>query len=175
MKTMRILFILTVAIMAGFLIWALFLPSEVDVDKSIEIAAPMELVFNNVNNFRTWDKWSPWKDSVMNSSFSGDSAGLGSVMIWRSKKIGNGEQKIIVSEFGKHIRTELKYEGGSDAITDIFFEQIGDKVKVSWKFKSKKDFSYPIGRFVAYVLQKGMDHNYTLALENLKTYCEQNR
>ncbi len=175
MKTMKILFVIIVVITAGFLVWAIFLPSEVDVDKSIEINAPIELVFNNVNNFRTWDKWSPWKDTVFQTAFTGDSTGVGSVMIWRSKRIGNGEQKILISDFGKHIQTELKYEGGSAAKSDIYFEQVGEKVKVSWKFKSNQGFSYPLGRFVAYFLQKGMDHNYSLALENLKTYSEQNK
>ncbi|MEP6793643.1 MAG: SRPBCC family protein, partial [Saprospiraceae bacterium] len=50
----------------GFLILALILfslllPKEVTISRSITVSAPIDRVFDQVNDLRNWEKWSPWK------------------------------------------------------------------------------------------------------------------
>src|SRR5262245_47161895 len=59
-------------------------PSEFRVARSRTLSAPPDVVFAHVNDFHTWQQWSPWEkfDPAMKRELSGPPAGVGASYAW---------------------------------------------------------------------------------------------
>ena len=172
MKTIRILTLILVGIIIATLIWAATLPSSYTVEESIEIDAPIEKVFSQVNNLRNWTYWSPWPDSVYHTKYVGSSEGIGAKMLWTDEKEGRGEQSIIESTKNQEIHTKLYFtEQENAAQTEFTFNDIPAGTVVTWKME-KKGLSFPFGRFVGLIIQKGASKNFEIGLKQLKAHAE---
>ncbi|HLF62763.1 MAG TPA: SRPBCC family protein [Saprospiraceae bacterium] len=133
------------------------LPSEQRIESSVKINAPIQIVFDQVNDLRNWDRWSPWKkmDPMIEMSYSNPPTGKGAFYVWKSKheRVGNG--KLILSEVipNKKIVTALDFEKGQDGSAEFTFEEEKKAVKVTWSMM------YHIGgnpvRKYALLFQKG--------------------
>jgi hypothetical protein len=73
-----------VAVVAAFVAFVALQPSEYRIARSATIAAPAPDVFAHVNDFHTWEAWSPWAklDPNAKATFEGPSAGEGAVFAW---------------------------------------------------------------------------------------------
>ncbi|MCK5846843.1 MAG: SRPBCC family protein [Bacteroidales bacterium] len=172
MKTIRILTLILLGIIAATLIWAATLPSSYIVKETIEIEAPIEKVFSQVNNLRNWTYWSPWPDSIYHTKYVGNSEGIGAKMLWTDDKEGRGEQTILESINNSKVITELFFtEQGNSAKTEFQFFDTPAGTEVNWIMKGE-DLSYPFGRFVGLVIKKGASHNFAIGLKQLKEYTE---
>ena len=60
MKIFRILLVLFVVIAAIVLVAYLFLPNKAYMERSVVIKATSEKVFAVINQFETFNEWSPW-------------------------------------------------------------------------------------------------------------------
>ena len=74
---------------------SLFISSKLKVERSIEVAAPANAAFEQVNTLRNWEQWSPWHkiDEHMLLTYSGPDGGEGASYNWFSKHpdVGDGE------------------------------------------------------------------------------------
>ena len=70
------------------------LPKDFAVERSIEINASPEVVFDEVNSLRKWSAWSPWlaRDPSIENTYSGPEAGVGATVVWTSEEAGDGTQ-----------------------------------------------------------------------------------
>jgi hypothetical protein len=70
------------ALVAIFLIVVALQPSEFDVERTANMAAPPATVFDQVNDFHKWEAWSPWAKLDPNAkiTFEGPSSGTGMIM-----------------------------------------------------------------------------------------------
>ena len=61
-----------------------FLPKDFTVERSIEISASPEAVFDEVSSLRKWDAWSPWlaRDPSIVNTYSGPESGAGATVTW---------------------------------------------------------------------------------------------
>jgi effector-binding domain-containing protein len=172
MKTIKILFTILVIIIVGTLAWAFFLPSEIHIKQSTKIKAPVAVVFDQVNDLRNWNNWSPYKDSVLSSQFEGPIRGVGAKVLWTDNKEGRAVLTITESEQFKTIKTELKVPGQEKSAEMLFtFSQSGDSTEIVWE-RNIGGLSYPFGRFVGWMLERGYNHNLKQALQDLKDYIE---
>ena len=172
MKTIRILTLILVAIIVGLLIWAAVLPGELHIKQSIKIKAPIGVVYNEINDLHNWNNWSSWKDSTLSAKFEGAQKGVGASVIWTDKREGAGTLTITETEPFNIIKTKMSVDNNTeDAIMVFNFEQEGDSVKVIWT-RDINGLSYPFGRFVGWMLEKGYEHNFKRSLETLKNYIE---
>jgi len=174
MNTVKILVTILVTAIVGTLIWALFLPSEVHISKSISIDSPVKRAFDQVNNFHNWQNWAPYQDSSYNARFDGNKEGVGAKMLWSDEKEGESINTIIESIPNEKVVTELAFNEKKKAKSIFLFSEIDGKTEVTWKM-DVNDLSFPFGRFVGFMIQKGAEHNFTLGLEALKTYVENNK
>ena len=114
---------------------SLLLPSQVRVERSTEIAAPVQQVFDRVNDLKSWNDWSPWhkKDPDAVYEYSGPETGVGSKSSWISEMddVGHGSQTITLSDAFSRIETELEFEGQGSANADWTFEETGASTKVT--------------------------------------------
>lgn len=87
-------------------------PSTFRVERSITIAAPIDLPFGIVNDFHKWKYWSPWagKDPKMQVAFDGTFAGPGAIYTWSgNEQVGKGRMTILDSKPYESIHIQLEF------------------------------------------------------------------
>jgi hypothetical protein len=94
---MFIALLVTAVALVALLAYARTRPPTFRIERSTSIAAPMLQVAELIDDFRAWQKWSPWEniDPTLQRTFSGAQAGVGAVYEWNSKgKAGAGRMEI---------------------------------------------------------------------------------
>ena len=171
MRALKVIVGLMVAIVLIVLGVGLFLPKEFSVERSIEIEAPPELVFDQVNSFRNWEAWSPWiaRDPTITNRYSGPEAGVGSKVEWTSEGSGEGSYTITISERPKRIETLLDFGGGQPSAR-WSFEPRGEGVLVTWGLQGNT--TGPLGGYVAPKMDDWVGAQYEDGLARLKAVAE---
>lgn len=139
-------FISFLILIAGFAIFVAMQPSEFRIVRSATIDAPAKIVFNQVNNLRSWKSWSPWAklDPNMKASYKGKSAGVGAVHTWSGNdEVGEGHMKIIESKPNFVIKIKLDFvrpfKGTSDSIF-TFKSNNDQETLVTWEMSTSNNF-----------------------------------
>ena len=165
-----ILIFLALLVLAGFLF-----PRVATTERSVYIAEPPEVVFPYVNNFRNFNKWSPWYQIDPNTeySYSGFSEGVGATMSWTSKdpKVGNGSQTITASEPYSRVDTALDFGAQGKAQAEFKLVPQGSGTNVTWSFSSEMG-SGPIARWMGLMVSKMVGTSYEQGLQKLKSVVE---
>jgi Polyketide cyclase / dehydrase and lipid transport len=89
------------AALALLVVVILVQPATFHVERSIDMSAPPEAAFAQVNDFRAWGAWSPWEklDPNMKRTYDGAAAGVGAKYAWvGDKEVGEGRMTIERSE-----------------------------------------------------------------------------
>lgn len=165
------------AVILLFLVVGIFLPTKHHVERSITINTPASVVFKEVNSYKSFDNWSPWANIDPNGKirFEGPTSGVGSTMIWSSKnpKVGNGSQKIVVSEPNKHILVDLKFDGFKGKITAgwKFEEKKAGETLVTWSNDSHNKGGI-FSKYMDLIISPQIGKSYEKGLKNLKAYVE---
>lgn len=176
MKALKIIGIILLVFIGLPLIISLFLPSKVHVERSRIIEAPAPVVFEQINNLRNWEKWSPWHkiDPGMKLSYSTKVSGEGASYSWSSdhEKVGNGKLTILKSIPYDTIITEMDFmENGKGTAT--YYIQTTDKgVKVTWGMDSDMGAN-PIGKWFGLFMDKLVGPDFEKGLQNLEKVSKQ--
>jgi len=150
---------------------------NVEVERSIEINAPIEKVFAQANDLKNWENWSPWfeKDPNMKIIYSSPTMGKDAFYSWESdnENVGLGKLRILESVENSSIKTELLFDGEDDpAFGGWKFEKTNNGTKVSWGFKADMGMN-PVARYVALFLDGMVGPDFEKGLANMKKHCEQ--
>ena len=150
-------------------------PGHYRVERSQEIAAPAEVIFDHVDAYKAWPEWSPWEkqDPAMEKSYEGPDRGVGAMYSWKSAKVGQGKMTTLESVPGKQVGIELKfikpYENTTRA--NFAFEPAGANTKVTWSMDGDSKFMGKLfGMFMDMDSMVGKDFEKGLA--QLKTVAE---
>ena len=86
------------AALAGLILLAQSKPDTYQVQREIEVAAAPATIFQNLDDFRRWAKWSPWErlEAGVNKTYAGPPRGTGASYTWEGKNIVSG--KLIVTD-----------------------------------------------------------------------------
>eukprot|EP01031_Cornospumella_fuschlensis_P018087 gene18087-biopygen15261 len=87
-------------------------PDDFRVTRSATIAAPPTALFEQVNDLKKWEAWSPWAKLDPNSkmTYEGPPAGVGAVAKWNGNNdVGEGIQTITESRPGELVRMKLEF------------------------------------------------------------------
>ena len=172
-----LLFILMIigAIIALALIIALFLPSKVIVERSMNIQAPASIIFENVNNLRNWEAWSTWakKDPNMISEYEGPEAGVGATHKWKGepKTVGEGTLKIVESEENKSIKTAIDFGRQGSGSGYWKFDEKEGVTTVLWGMSTDMGKNL-IGRWFGLMFDKMIGKDFEEGLSNIKKVVE---
>ena len=81
--------------------------TKIAVTRKAQINAPIEKVFNTLNNFSTWTAWSPWliQDPEAKVTVAGDKKSYE----WVGPRSGEGNMKIIDEKKDKSISIDLQF------------------------------------------------------------------
>jgi effector-binding domain-containing protein len=174
MKALKIiggvLVVLVLAIVAlGFLG-----PKQVHLERSIEIDAPADFVFDHANTFDKNQKWSPWekKDPNMTKTIDGTDGTVGAVYSWKGNdQVGEGSQTILEIGDNKMI-TELNLM--SIAKVTFMVNEADGKTIAKWSYDEETDFMmramYMLGDIEDFI---GPD--FEQGMTNLKKLVEANK
>lgn len=173
MKVLKYILIGIVALVAILLIVSAFMPAKMTTVRTIVINAPAASVFEEVNEYKNWNKWSPWYalEPTMEQTYSEPSAGEGAWTSWKGKEMGEGKQTIVESRPNEYIKTLLEF-GGMDSknYSDFTFRDSAGSTVVEWGFDGAE---MPFYMRMMNVMMKGMlDKEFDNGLQNLKTLCE---
>lgn len=163
-------FIVMAAIAGGFL-----LPAKVEVARSIEVEVSPQQLFPYVNNFHTFNSWSPWAkiDPQASYRFEGPEAGVGARMAWSSEhpSVGQGSQEIKVSKPYEYVEVALDFGDQGPATARYELEPVGEATKITWSFQV--DFGNDImGRYVGLMFDRMVGAEYEKGLAKLKSVAE---
>ncbi|WP_053002387.1 SRPBCC family protein [Kordia jejudonensis] len=137
MKILKYLLLLLLVVLVAGAIYVATRPNDYDVARSKVINAPVESVFNNINEFKNWEAWGPWhdEDSTIVVTYNEQTSGVGANYSWTSKD-GPGKMKTVAIVPNTSIQQEMQF--GDYEPTDIYwtFEKVPEGTKVTWRMKS---------------------------------------
>jgi len=158
------------------LVAAALMPKSYNVERSIVVKSPSRKVMEHVGDFNNYAAWNPWQQTEPNSArkITGNSMAPGHKYEWQGKKIGVGSltlNKLDASHI--HIILQFIKPWKSIAKDNWHFEPWGDgnETKVTWQ--NSGELPWPIARLMYPMINKNLNHQFGVGLENLKKMCEQ--
>ncbi len=120
-------------------------PSSYAVSRSADIGAPAEKIFELVNDFHLWEKWSPWAklDPNAKMTFSGPPSGTGAVCAWAGNDaVGEGRMTITSSEPSSHVGIKLEFIKPFPSVAqyNLTFAPRDAATAVTWTLSGENNF-----------------------------------
>ncbi|MDH7444486.1 SRPBCC family protein [Aquimarina sp. 2201CG14-23] len=146
MKIIKYLFFLLLLIVIGGGVYVATKDGTFQAEESRVIDAPDELLFNTINEYKTWEKWGPWMDESddLIMEYSSQTSGNGASYSWKSETQGDGSMKTIKTAPFSSIDQKITFiTPMGESISDVYwkFEKIeGKKTKVTWGMKGEQSF-----------------------------------
>ena len=120
-------------LVVGFLIYAAVQPSSYEISRTKTLEAPVDVVYNNVSDYRNWEEWLPWKeeDPTMKISYGEQTKGVGASYSWESEQ-GPGSMKMAAAVPNESIANELDFGEMGSSKSAWKFEPVDGGTKVTW-------------------------------------------
>jgi effector-binding domain-containing protein len=172
MKALKIILIIVAVLIVLFLVVALLLPKGVRMEESIVINKPASIVFKQVNNFKNWEAWSPFRanDPGMVATYEGPEQGVGAKMSWTSEKNGDGYMLITESLPYKSVTSDLNF-GMPGAINIFQLDEENGATNLTW-IVDIPNLGYPVGRIMGLMMPSMMKGAFSQGLNKLKEVTE---
>lgn len=175
MKLLRNI-LLVLGVLAALLVAGGFLlPAKIHVERSTVIAASAAAVFGLVNDFRQFNRWSPWAelDPSTRYAFEGPPSGVGARMLWQSddSNIGSGSQEIIESVPDRLVRTHLDFGPQGVATASYRLEPVETGTKITWALDADAGNNLPM-RYFGLFFDRLVGADYERGLARLRALAE---
>lgn len=164
---------------ALLLIIAAILPSTSHVERSIEIKAPVDMVFDQVVDLKKNVNWSPWSeyDPEMKIEWGDVTKGQNASYSWSGNSdVGSGTLTIIESTDNEFIKNDVDFGDMGKGTGTWKFETVSMEgeatvaTKVTWRMDS--DLDWPVGRFFGLFMDGLIGADFEKGLQNLKEVAE---
>lgn len=159
--------IIIIIVVIGF-----FLPAEVHLEKSLLVRAPRKVVFDQVNNLRNWENWSPWHqmDTTMKIEYSQDFIGTGASFKWEgNNEVGSGTISIIKSYPYDTIFIEMDFMNQGTSLSYHVFTETDSGTYVNWGFSTNLGKN-PLSRYFGLMTDKFVGRDFEKGLKNLDSF-----
>lgn len=143
MKILKYLvFLILIVVIAGAVYFGTQ-DGSFDLSETKTINAPVSLVFNKVNDYKSWEHWGPWKkeDSTMIFSYPEKTTGEGASYSWTGMM--DGSMKTTSVTENKEILQDLSLltpAGERNPKVYWKFEETNEGTKVTWGMKGEHTF-----------------------------------
>ncbi|KQR99892.1 transcriptional regulator [Williamsia sp. Leaf354] len=152
-------------------------PSAYTVTRSIDVAAPADVVYALIADFHHWTTWSPWEqtDPNVERSYSGPDSGVGASYAWKgNRKAGAGSMAITDVEPRRRITIALEFLKPFKSTSTVVFtiaEQINGTTGVEWTMTGDRS---GIAKLMTKVvpMDKLIGGDFARGLEQLKARAE---
>lgn len=173
MYALKVTLIVLLCLVGLGAILGLIAPREVSLSRSTVIEAPQAAVFNTVNDLKTWEDWSPWKemDPEMKVTMGTPSVGQGAYYSWTGENSGTGRMRIETSDPPRALTTHIAFDGQGEADAAWSFEAVEGGTKATWAFHTR--FPYPFNAMLLFQdFEEAIARDYDRGLELLKAKVE---
>ncbi|MGQ8338848.1 SRPBCC family protein [Sunxiuqinia sp. A32] len=175
MKTFKKFLLIVLIIAALLVVIAFFLPQQVHVERTATINAPVKVVFNQVNDLHSWEKWATWNqiDPNMKIQFIKSGIGENAGYAWQSEnsQVGSGELIITASVPYDSIATSMNLMDEGTANGYFLFEDEDGKTNITWAFDSDLGYN-PVARWFGLMFDSMIGSDFEKGLDNLKVVSE---
>ncbi len=171
MKILKVIGIILAAVILIAVILVMVLPTQYNLERSVTIDAPTNIVVEQVVKFENFIKWSPWSDLDPNMTYeiTGIDGEVGSVYSWSGNdSVGTGSLTTI-SVTGNRIEQKLDFTAPWEAhdLTYYEFEETPDGIEVTWGMDGNLDRPMNLmGLFMS--MEDMIGPEYEKGLQNLK-------
>ncbi|WP_153822957.1 SRPBCC family protein [Polyangium spumosum] len=133
------------AVIVVLLVLILLQPSTYRVERHATVAAPVDVVFDQVEDFRKWGPWLPWAklDPQMKTTFGGTQGAVGATYAWEGNDdVGSGRMTVTAIKPNERIDIELAFiePFASKADNGFTVEAAGQETKITWFMAGTNDF-----------------------------------
>lgn len=144
MKAFKYVFFLVLILIIGCAIYIAVQPNSFEFSRSKIIKAPVEVVFETVNDYEEWPRFSPWieQDNEAKLSYDLTTVGEGAGYSWDGEELGIGSMTTVnvVENQSIEQRINVKEPFESNANINWTFEPVEEGTKVTWGMNGKQDF-----------------------------------
>ena len=151
-------------------------PSTFHYERSTTIAAGADVVLEQITDFHTWAKWSPWDklDPAIQRTYGGAPTGTGATYAWvGNDKVGEGRMTIEAVAPTSSVRIKLEFLKPF-AATDISTFTVtpeGQGVKLVWSMDGTNNFgAKAAGLFMD--MEKMIGNDFDNGLAGIKALAE---
>ena len=181
MKALKIIGIIVGSLIVLIVVSLAFMSPQGHLERSVVINAEPAAIYQQVNNYKNFNSWSPWAALDPNTKYvyEGPDAGSGAKMSWVSenKNVGTGSQWIIESEENKRVKGGMNFGDFEGNYTyEVALEPTEGGTKVTWHYDSdvsKASMSgAAAGKFFGLFMDGMLGPSYEQGLANLKKLAE---
>jgi effector-binding domain-containing protein/ribosome-associated toxin RatA of RatAB toxin-antitoxin module len=175
MKVLKFLLFLILIVLIGGAIYFGAKDGAYDIRQSQTIKAPTSLLFDTVNDYKTWESWSPWKEEDPNMTFSypEQTSGVGGSYSWDGEFSGSMTTTNLVKNKSIDQDLTLVTPGGERYPNVYWFFEPTENGTTTVTYGMKGEHSF-IDKL--YYAVSGMDFNadmealYRKGLQGIETY-----
>lgn len=173
---LKIMLIVVVLLIAAVLVYAATKPDTFRIQRTANINASPDKVFEFINDFHTWASWSPWekKDPAMKKTHSGAEQGKGAVLEWDGNKdVGTGRMEVLESVPASKIVIKLDFLKPFEAHNQAEFTLTpnANSTQVTWAMHGPQPFMMKVMDIVMN-MDKMVGEDFEEGLANLKALAE---
>lgn len=155
-------------------------PSETQVQRFADYAASPEALFQQINNLRNWEEWSPWRelDPQTTVYYQGPDSGVGAIFNWSGNaKAGQGQMKIIESVPNEYLKLRLSFQRPFKATnySEFIIRATGESTRLTWRMACRSNtFCMKMMSFL-FNIDKTVGKDFEKGLAKLATAIEENQ
>lgn len=163
-------------VVIGGAIYLATLDGNYDIQRSKVINAPTAMVYNKVNDFKTWASWSPWlyKDPSTKLTFGDISSGSGASYSWESenKDVGAGRMETIDAVANESLNQQITFTEPWEQQSNIYWSfkpAEGGGTEVTWGMNGEMPF---MARYMAAKMDEYVGPDYEKGLAKLDSVIQ---
>tara|TARA_R110000751_G_scaffold14905_1_gene48380 strand:- start:1021 stop:2076 length:1056 start_codon:yes stop_codon:yes gene_type:complete len=172
MKILKYLFFLLLILFIAGAIYFATKDGSYEVEESQIIEAPISLVYNKVNDYKSWENWGPWKkeDPTMVFNYPEKTSGKGASYSWNGEEV-DGSMRTTSAIKNQRLEQEITFitpAGERHANVYWQFEKVENGTKVTWGMRGEHtlmDKAY--FSFTSYDFDEAMRTMYKTGLSSL--------
>jgi len=173
MKALKISLLILAGIVALFFLITALLPATYQVERKITIAAPLEVVYENIVSLENWEAWDPWmvQEPTAPNTYEG-TRGIGQKRCWNGKVLGKGCMTIYDAVELETMYFNLvflePYEMHSSGVFTL--NTVNEGIEVTWQMYG--NLTYPFERLIGLTMDSSLGTDFENGLKQLKILCE---
>lgn len=167
--------LLTIAALA-LVVVGLILPASVDVEITRDIDAPPAVVFDLVDDFDSYERWSllAAEEGAGVLEKTGAFEGVGAKVAWRDVETGPrmGELEIVEARAPSYVRMAFPLEGARDPAFEFRIAPKDGGSQLTWSFTAGFGMDI-VARYRGLSLQRWAQRDAQVGVENIKRLAEE--
>ena len=157
MKKLKYVFLLVLMIVVAGAIYVATLDNSFEVTRTKVMKVPVQVVYDNVNDYKNWPSWSPWIEQEPSAvlTHGEKTSDVGGSYSWKGEILGEGDIVTTEVKASEFLSQKIKFIKPWESESDIYwnFKSVEAGTEVVWGMKGEMSFMEKA--FLAF--QGGMD------------------